>query len=123
MPSRQPNTTRAIRLDDLLDLVAGDVDLLREVADLGAHDVDRLLGAIDEAPTAFAMATLAHELKGVLLNLTAAAAAKRAAAVETAARSGDQSAARAELARARPELDEIVATLASVAAESQRVAS
>lgn len=99
------------------------MDLLREVADLGASDIERLLTALDEAPSAFAMVDLAHELKGVLLNLTAASAAPLAVAVEVLARSGDMQSARAELARSRPVLDDVVATLASVAAESRRAAS
>jgi HPt (histidine-containing phosphotransfer) domain-containing protein len=122
MPPR-PSSARALHLDDLLELVAGDVDLLREVAELGASDLERLLAATDEAPTAFAMTELAHELKGVLLNLTAVPAASRALAIELAARSGDLAAARAELARSRPVLDEVIATLASVAAQSHRAAS
>jgi HPt (histidine-containing phosphotransfer) domain-containing protein len=122
MPPR-PSFSRAVRLDDLLDLVAGDIDLLREVAELGASDVTRLVAALDEAPTAFAMVDLAHELKGVLLNLTAASAAPLAQAVEALARSGDVRAARAELGRSRPVIDDVVATLSSVAAESRRAAS
>lgn len=122
MPPR-PRCSRALRLDDLLDLVAGDVDLLREVAELGASDIERLLAALGDAPTAFAMVELAHELKGVLLNLTAAPAAPLAAAVETAARGGDHCAARAELERSWPVFNGVVATLASVAAESLRAAS
>ena len=122
MPPR-PSFARALRLDDLLDLVAGDVDLLREVAELGASDVARLLVAIDRAPTAFALVDLAHELKGVLLNLTAATAAPLAAAVEVAARSGDLAAARDELARGRHVIEDVVATLESIAADSRRAAS
>ncbi len=122
MPPR-PSCPRALRLDDLLDLVAGDVDLLREVAELGAGDIERLLRALEDAPNAFAMVDLAHELKGVLLNLTAAPAAPLAAAVELAARTGDHRTARLELERFRHVFEEVVATLASVAAESQRAAS
>jgi hypothetical protein len=122
MPPR-PSFTRAVRVDDLLDLVAGDIDLLREVAELGASDVTRLMAALDEAPTAFAMVDLAHELKGVLLNLTASSAAPLAQAVEVFARSGDVRAARAELARSRSVIDDVVSTLESVAAESRRAAS
>ena len=122
MPPR-PGSTRALHVDDLLDLVAGDVDLLREVAELGAGDIERLLAALENAPTAFAMLELAHELKGVLLNLTAAPAALVASAVEVAARSGDHRMARLEVARSRHVFDEVVATLASLAAESQRAAS
>ena len=122
MPPR-PGFPRVLRLDDLLDLVAGDVDLLREVAELGASDIERLLAALEDAPTAFAMVELAHELKGVLLNLTAALAAPLAAAVEVAARSGDHRTARLELERSRHVFDDVVATLASLADESQRAAS
>ena len=122
MPPRS-SSPRALHLDDLLDLVGGDVDLLREVAELGASDVVRLLGALDRASTAFAMVELAHELKGVLLNLTAAAAAPSAVAIEAAARSGNLHTARVELGRAREVIKEVVSTLESVAAESQRVAS
>lgn len=103
--------------------MGGDLDLLREVAELGASDVGRLLAALDSASTAFAMVELAHELKGVLLNLTAAAAAPSAVAIEAAARSGDLHTARVELGRAREVLDDVVSTLASVAVERQRVAS
>ena len=99
------------------------MDLLREVAELGASDIVRLLAALGAAPTAFAMVDLAHELKGVLLNLTAATAAPLAASVEAAARSGDLHAAHAELARSRRVVDEVVSILESVAAESQRAAS
>lgn len=122
MPPRT-SFPRALRLADLLDLVGGEVDLLREVAELGASDIERLLASLEDAPTAFAMVELAHELKGVLLNLTAALAAPLAAAVEVAARSGDHRRARLELERARHVFDEVVATLASVAVESQRAAS
>ena len=122
MPPRS-SFSRALRLDDLLDLVGGDVDLLREVAELGASDVTRLLAALEEAPTAFAMVELAHELKGVLLNLTAASAAPLAHAMEALARSGDLRAARTELACSRSVLDDVVYTLASVAVESRRAAS
>ncbi len=122
MPLR-PGFDRALHLDDLLDVVAGDVDLLREVAELGASEVERLLAALEDAPTAFAMVGLAHELKGVLLNLTAARAGALAAVVEVAARLGDHRTTCLELERSRPVFDEVVATLASVAAESLRAAS
>ena len=118
-----PNLTRALRLEALLDLVAGDVDLLREVAELGASDIVRLLDGLGDAPTAAAMAPLSHELKGVLLNLTAAPAARWAATVESVARSGDHRAARSELVRARRAIEEVVATLESLAVESRRAAS
>lgn len=114
---------RALDLNELLELVSGDVDLLREVAELGMSDIVRLLDAIADAPTASAMAHLTHELKGVLLNLTAASAARRTADVELAARSGDRGSAWAELVRARPAIDEVVAMLATLAADRQREAS
>jgi HPt (histidine-containing phosphotransfer) domain-containing protein len=122
MPPR-PSVSRALRLDALLDLVAGDIDLLREVADLGAGDIERLVTALDAAETAFEMVELAHELKGVLLNLTAVAAAPRAQAIEAAARTGDVRGAHAELARSRHVFEDVVSTLASLAVESHRAAS
>jgi len=114
----------ALDLDVLLELVGGDCVLFREVAELGADDVVRLVAALDGAATALQMVDLAHELKGVLLNLTAPAAAKWALAVEQAARSGDACEARRELARGRATIEEVTATLVSVAHHvHQRAAS
>ena len=108
----------AFHLDDLMEIV-GEPSLLAEVATLGVADVVRLLGAVDAAACAVEMADLAHELKGVLLNLTAAAAAARASAVERAARRGDGAAARSELSDARATIHQVIATLASAAAFTQ----
>lgn len=114
----------AVDLDALLELVGGDCELFREVAELGADDLVRLVAAIDGATTVLEMVEFAHELKGVLLNLTATSAAKWARAVEQAARSGDEAAARAELSRGRATICEVAATLGSVAAHAKlRVAS
>lgn len=114
----------ALDLDALLDLVGGDCELFREVAELGAHELIDLVARLDGAATALQMVELAHELKGVLLNLTATPAAKWALAVEQAARSGDALAARTELSRARATFAEVIATLASVALHvTQRAAS
>lgn len=111
---------RSLDLDQFLDLVGGDISLLHEVAELGAADVFRLVTVVEAAESAAEMAPLAHELKGVLLNLTASAAAKRAATVETVAKAGDFDSAKVEFARARPIFDDVVAKLTSVALESQR---
>lgn len=114
----------ALDLDVLLELVGGDGELFGEVAELGAHDLVRLVAALDGAASALEMVELAHELKGVLLNLTAPAAAKWALAVEQAARSGDAAVARMELSRGRATIEEVTATLASVALHvEQRAAS
>lgn len=114
----------ALDLDALLDLVGGDCELFREVAELGAHDLVRLVARLDGATSALQIVELAHELKGVLLNLTATSAAKWALAVEHAARSGDAPAARTELSRGRATIEEVIATLASVALHvTQRAAS
>jgi HPt (histidine-containing phosphotransfer) domain-containing protein len=102
----------AFDLDDLMEVV-GEPVLFVEVATLAIDDLVRLLGAIDGAGSTAEMADLAHELKGVLLNLTAAAAAAQALAVEHAARSGDETAARSELSGARATIHGLIATLTS----------
>lgn len=103
-------------LNALIEVVGGDLSLLAEVAELGAADLSRLLDAIDRAASALELASLAHELKGVLLNLTAAPAAAQVTVVERAARSGDVAAVREELSRVRATLHEIIAALAASAA-------
>jgi HPt (histidine-containing phosphotransfer) domain-containing protein len=110
-----------IDLDALLALVGGEPALFAEVAELGASDIGRLLALLDSAATAFAMVEPAHELKGVLLNLQAAAAAHLASALELAARTGDLSASRALLRAHRPTFDRVAATL--LGAVQRRAAS
>lgn len=91
---------KGLDLAQALDLVGGDLDLLREVASLFLEESPRMMSEIVDAfrrrdPSALAGA--AHGLKGCVATFGAQSAVEAALALETAGRNRDLSNAAADL--------------------------
>lgn len=98
----------------LLERLEGDRDLLVEIVGLFLDDCPRrmasgrlALGAGDTAT----LARIAHSLKGSAANFGSASATAAAAAVETAARAGDRTAAGVAWSRLEAEIAWLTAAL------------
>jgi two-component system, sensor histidine kinase and response regulator len=94
-PKAEPGPTPGEPAPDraaALEVVGGDVDLLRELVDLFLEDCPRLIGdlrAAIEASDATAVKRAAHTLKGALQNFGAADVAGTAQQLETMGRAND----------------------------------
>jgi|WetSurMetagenome_2_1015567.scaffolds.fasta_scaffold699493_2 two-component system, sensor histidine kinase and response regulator len=102
--------TSAIDLPALMDRLAGDRDLLKELIGLYLEDEQALL---DEVAAAIAsgdparLARSAHTLKGSVGNFCSAAAHRAAAALEAAGRANQMDAAGTLFSRLVAELDAV----------------
>jgi len=105
------SATAAPTRGQMLALVAGDEQLLRDLAGIFAHDAPGLLQEMREAEAAGDMertSRLAHRIKGSALVFGATALADRAGLLERVASAGDQEAARAALVEVEQATDELL---------------
>ncbi|MEW6139316.1 MAG: PAS domain S-box protein [Thermodesulfobacteriota bacterium] len=101
----------------LLDRVAGDMDLLRDVVDLFMDDSKRLLDRISEAVTkkdADELERAAHALKGSVLNFEARTVADIALNLETMGRNRDLTRAESEVAELEKQIRALRAELKGI---------
>ena len=109
---------RVLELNEALDRVGGDLDLLREVAELFLRDSPKMMAAVKTACAAGdapALARAAHNLKGCVGTFCADQAFDAAQALEAAGRNEDLSAAVGDLFRLAAAIEALTPELSALA--------
>jgi two-component system sensor histidine kinase/response regulator len=114
----QDSTSATInRYNELLALMEGDHDLLRELVAVFLEDAPRRLAAVRAAVAALDASALykaAHALKGSAGNFGAAEVVSRALQLEAHARSGDLASASLDVALLEADMNRLTGELADV---------
>jgi CheY-like chemotaxis protein len=114
---RQAATTACFDLAAALDLVDGDIELLREMTVVFIEEVPRLMSGIEDALASEDVRSLeraAHALKGTVGSFAANRAYEVARRVEEAAREGRDEEARNSVAALREEMERLIPALTNL---------
>jgi HPt (histidine-containing phosphotransfer) domain-containing protein len=107
----------AFSMTEALEHVEGDLDLLREMADLFLDEVDNMTRAIEQSITAgdpVALQHAAHTLKGSVSNFAAHAATEASFALEKMGRQQDFTHTSAALAALKSALAQLIPALTAL---------
>lgn len=116
MSSPDPDVLRVVRVDELLENVAGSEEIAGMVIDEFLQHVEPQMSELRVAvgkSDLSRLASTAHRFKGSLAAISATTATLTAGALERAALRGDREGASRELADLGPRVEELVATLRS----------